>query len=170
MSGALLLNQRVGAQPPLADGATVPLPDGSNGAITPGFTNQWRFYVLTNDQGYANAAFATFLPPNLSLPRLGVNQTNLDNATRREADIDLYVSTNPALVNLDTTALAAADKALGRGGTQVVAYNDAAPGEVYYIGVKSEDQEAAQYALPGRFQPAALRRTGPDRELVAAWH
>ena len=33
---------------------------------------------------------------------------NLDNATRAEADIDLYVSTDPGLTNLDVTALTAA--------------------------------------------------------------
>ena len=151
ISGALLLNQRVGAQAPLADGNTVPWPGGGNGVITAGLTNQWRFYVLTNDQNYTNAAFLTFLPVNLSLPRLGVNQTNLGNATRTEADIDLYVSTDPGLTNLDVTALAAADKALGRRGTGVIIYSNVAPGALYYVGVKAEDQEAAEYAFMGVF-------------------
>ena len=91
----------MGAEAPLPDSNSIPWPGGSNGVITVGLTNQWRFYVLTNDQDYTNAAFLTFQPANLSLPRLGVNQTNLDNATRTEADIDLYVSTDPALTNLD---------------------------------------------------------------------
>ncbi len=80
-----------------------------------------------------------------------MNQTNLDNATRPEADIDLYVSTDPGLTNLDPTALAAADKALGRGGTGAIVYNNVAPGAVYYVGVKAEDQEAAEYAFMGVF-------------------
>jgi subtilisin-like proprotein convertase family protein len=151
ISGGLLLNQRVGAQGPLPGDNTIPWPGGTNGAITVGLTNQWRFYVLTNDQGYTNAAFLTFLPVNLSLPRLGVDQTNLDNATRAEADIDLYVSTNPGLTNLDPVALTAADKALSRGGTGVLIYSNVAPGALYYVGVKSEDQEAAQYAFMGVF-------------------
>jgi subtilisin-like proprotein convertase family protein len=151
ISGALLLNQRVGAQAPLADGNTAPWPGGGNGIITAGLTNQWRFYVLTNDQNYTNAAFLAFLPVNLSLPRLGVNQTNLDNATRAEADIDLYVSTDPGLTNLDVTALAAADKVLRRRGTGVLIYSNAAPGASYYVGVKAEDQEAADYAFMGVF-------------------
>jgi subtilisin family serine protease/subtilisin-like proprotein convertase family protein len=151
ISGGLLLNQRVGAQGPLADGNTIPWPGGTNGAISLGVTNQWRFYVLTNDQNYTNAAFMTFLPVNLSLPRLGVNQTNLDNATRTEADIDLYVSTDPGLTNLDPAALAAADKVLGRRGTGALVYSNAAPGALYYVGVKAEDQEAAQYAFMGVF-------------------
>ena len=141
----------MGAQAPLADGNTIPWPGGTNGVITLGLTNQWRFYVLTNDQNYTNAAFLTFQPVNLSLPRLGVNQTNLDNATRAEADIDLYVSTDPGLTNLDAAALAAADKALGRGGTGAIVYSNVAPGAVYYVGVKAEDQEAAQYAFMGVF-------------------
>jgi subtilisin-like proprotein convertase family protein len=151
ISGGLWLHQRVGAQGPLADGSTIPWPGGTNGVITVGLTNQWRFYVLTNDQDYDNAAFLTFQPANLSLPRLGVNQTNLDNAARAEADIDLYVSTDPALTNLDPVALAAADKALGRGGTGALVYSNVAPGALYYIGVKAEDQEAAEYAFMGVF-------------------
>src|ERR1035438_8451242 len=90
------------------------------------------------------SAFLTFQPANLSLPRLGVDQTNLNNATRAEADIDLYVSTDPALTNLDPAALAAADTVLGRGGTGAVVYDSVVPGAIYYVGVKSEDQEAAE--------------------------
>ena len=38
------------------------------------------------------------------------------------------------------------DKSLGRGGAEAIVYTNAAPG-VYYIGVKSESQEAAQYGF-----------------------
>ena len=151
ISGGLLLNQRVGAPGPSPDGNTIPWPGGTNGAITLGVTNQWRFYVLTNDQDYNNAAFLTFQPVNLSLPRLGVNQTTLSNATRPEADIDIYVSTDPGLTNLDPVALAAADKALGRRGTAMLVYSNVAPGALYYVGVQAEDQEAAEYAFMGVF-------------------
>jgi subtilisin-like proprotein convertase family protein len=151
ISGGLWLNQRVGAQGSLPAGNAVPWPGGTNAAIRLGLTNQWRFYVLTNDQNYANAAFLTVLPVDLSLPRLGVNQTNLDNATRTEADIDLYVSTNAGLINLDPAAFAAADKSLGRRGTGALVYSNAAPGAVYYVGVKAEDQEAAEFAFIGVF-------------------
>ena len=151
ISGGLWVHQRVGAQGPLADGSTIPWPGGTNGVITVGLTNQWRFYVLTNDQDYGNAAFLTFRPANLSLPRLGVNQTNLGNATRAEADIDLYVSTDPGLTNLDPVVLAAADKALGRGATGALVYSNVAAGALFYIGVKAEDQEAAEYAFMGVF-------------------
>ena len=88
-NGAPLLHQRVGANFQLA-----PLPDGE--------ANQWRFYVFTNFfltntvsglTNGSNVAFITFLPPDLSRPR------NLD------ADIDLYVSRDPALLNLDGAAI-----------------------------------------------------------------
>jgi subtilisin-like proprotein convertase family protein len=134
VSGGFLVNQRVGAQPLFAPSLS-----------------QWRFYVLTNSELYTNAAFATFLPPNLSLPRLGVNQTNVSNATRPEADIDLYVSTDSSLTNLNPVALAAADKLIGRRGTQALVYSNTAPGEVFYVGVKAEDQEAAEYSFLGVF-------------------
>ena len=151
ISGGLLLNQRVGAQATVADGGTTPWPNGTNGVITVGLTNQWHFYVLTNEQAYGNAAFLTFRPVDLSLPCAGVNQTNPGSATRTEADIDLYVSTDPGLTNLDATALAAADKVLGRRGTQALVYSNAAPGALYYVGVKAEDQAAAEYAFMGVF-------------------
>jgi subtilisin family serine protease/subtilisin-like proprotein convertase family protein len=151
ISGGLFLNQRVGSPGPLPDGNTIPWPGGTNGAIALGLINQWRFYVLTNDQNYTNAAFLTFQTVNLSLPRLGVNQTNLGNATRAEADIDLYVSIDPGLTNLDPVALAAADKVLGRRGTGVFVCSNAAPGALYYVGVKAEDQEAAEYVFMGVF-------------------
>ena len=34
---------------------------------------------------------------------------------------------------------------LGRGGTEFVVDTDSAPGEIYYVGVYSEDQMAAEY-------------------------
>ncbi len=151
ITGGLLINQRAGAQGSLPGGSAIPWPGGTNGVIPVGLTNQWRFYVLTNDQGYPNAAFLTFQSVNLSPPRLGVNQTNVDNATRAEADIDLYVSTDPGLTNLDPAALAAADKVLGRSGTGALVYGNVAPEAVYYVGVKAEDQEAAEYAFMGVF-------------------
>ena len=59
-------------------------------------TNQWHFYVVTNPVGGAadvtNAAFITFLPDTLSIPRMGVFADSTANATVPEADIDLYVT------------------------------------------------------------------------------
>ena len=158
MSGGLWLNERVGAQGPLPEGNTIAWPGGPNGQITIGTTNQWRFYVLTNDQNYTNAAFLTFRAATLSLPRLGVNQTNLTNATRAEADIDLYVSPDAGLTNLDPGALTGASKSLGRGGAETVVLSNASPG-LYYIGIKAESGEAAEYGFIGVFSESPFAQT-----------
>ena len=140
VTGTLLLGQHVGANTPLM-------------GLTNGMTNQWHFFVLTNTAGYTNAAFVTFLPYTLSMPRIGVNEGKLANATRLEADIDMYVSTDPKLLELDETVLAFADHSRSRGGTEVVAYTNAPerPGTVYYVGVKSEDQMASEFGFVGVF-------------------
>ncbi len=155
ISGSMMMNQHVGASSPLLGTNTLPLGTnsfwGTNGAITLGVTNQWHFYILTNDQAFTNAAFVTFLSPTLGLPRMGVTNTfNPNNSTRVEADIDLYVSRDPGLLTLDPNAVANAFKSLDRGGTEVITLSDAVAGP-YYVGVKSEDQEAAEYAFFGVF-------------------
>ena len=150
-TGGTLLHQRVGASTPLLGTNMLALTNDANAVITAGMTNQWHFYVLSNDMDFTNAAFITFQPENLSVPRIGTRETTVDNATRIEPDIDLYVSTNPGLTNLDTNVLATADKSLGRGGTEAVVVSNAAPKAVYYVGVKSEDQMAAEYGFLGIF-------------------
>src|ERR1041385_7702146 len=118
-------------------------------------TNQWHFYVVTNTTSFSNAAFITFLPSDLALPRMGVrpttnttrlipplftSYTSLTNATRVSADIDLYVTTDFNLTNLSPAAVAGAVTSRGRGGTEQVVLTNAVPGRLYYLGVKSEDQ------------------------------
>ena len=150
-NGAPLLSQRAGANSPLQGGVTVP----NNGVA-----NQWSFYVFTNvfstNQPNSssltngeNVAFITFVPPNLSKPR------NFD------ADIDLYVSRNPAITNLDAAALAAADRSRGRGGTETVVYTNApvGPNAIFYIAVKSEDQEGAEYGFVALSSNEPFERT-----------
>ncbi len=132
INGVPLLYQRVGANSPLLGG-------------TNGTDVQWRFYTFsnsisatTNSSGSTNStyvAFVTFMPPNLSTPR------NFD------ADIDLYVSTNQALVYLDPAAVSGADKSLNRGGSESIIYTNSVQGTVYYVGVKAEDQKAAEFGL-----------------------
>ncbi len=131
-NGLALLSQRVGANPPRFGTA-------------PGVADQWTFFVFTNLQQYtpsfvgitngSNVAFVTFLPPNLGEPRY------------RQADIDLYVSTDPQLTNLAPAVIAAADKSTLPGGTEYVVYTNAPLGAVYYIGVKAEDQQAAEFGF-----------------------
>ncbi len=150
-AGGFLLNQRVGANTPLLGTNTVVLPTQADGVLTLGMTNQWHFYAITNNTSYTNAAFLTFLPPNLAVPRMGVFEPSADLATRPEADIDLYVAppgipNNFGLTNLYPAVIDAAGKSLSRGGTETIVYSNATPG-IYYFGVKSEDQQAAQYAI-----------------------
>ena len=176
------INQLAGASTPLLGTNTVPI--GTNWvlnptnnlpmAIVPGFatnailtlgmTNQWHFYVMTNTgpADFTNAAFITFDPYTLSIPRMGVFADSTANATRPEADIDLYVSRDPTLMNLNPVAisncvhgtqvgLSAAGvfngASLGRGGTEFVVDIGSASGDVYYVGVYSEDQQAAEYGF-----------------------
>jgi subtilisin-like proprotein convertase family protein len=161
------LNQTVGANSPLLGTNTIAfaltnllttnaLNGVTNWQITIGQTNQWHFYVVTNtlastNNAFTNAAFITFDPTTLSIPRMGVFADSQANATQPEADIDLYVSTNSALTNLDPNAISNAvvngTVSLGRGGTEFVVDTNSQPGEVYYVGVKSETQEASEYAF-----------------------
>ncbi|MBC8243645.1 MAG: S8 family serine peptidase, partial [Verrucomicrobia bacterium] len=160
-NGLPMLHQRVGANSALAKTND---PAHTVYANRRGITNQWHFYTFTNappqttnqsgstpgglptDEDDDNkpkfgkhVAFITFMPPNLSTPR------------SREADIDLYVSRDPALLDLDPSVLDAAFRSTERGGTEFVTFDDAkvADDEVFYIGVKSEDQMAAEYGLVG---------------------
>ena len=154
-SGGILFNQRAGAQPELLGTNTITITNDANAVITLGVTNQWHFYAITNNNSYTNAAFLTFLPANLAVTRMGVFEPSADLATRPEADIDLYVApptipNNFALTNLDPVVVAAATKSLLRGGTETIVYSNATSG-IYYLGVKSEDQQAAEFALMGVF-------------------
>ncbi len=132
-NGIPILNQRVGANSPLL---------GS----TNGVANQWRFYVVTNqlppsdplsgNVGAAtNIAFATFLPPNLARPRFS------------EADIELFVSTDSNLTNLDQAVIEGSRRSVRRTGTESVVIENADPGALYYAGVKSEDQQSANFGF-----------------------
>ena len=147
-NGVPLLNQRVGA-------------NSQYSSTTNGITNQWNFYIYTNtalitNSTFTNVAFITFFPPNLGVPRMeasGEIDTSSTNATRfAGADVDLYVSTNPGLTNLDSNVIAQAfangTVSVGRTGDETVVFtNSTAP--VYYIGIKSEDQQGAQYGFAG---------------------
>jgi len=144
-----LLNQRVGANSALIT--------STNGA-----TNQWSFFMYTNvpDTNYRYVLIVTFLPPNLSLPRF------------READIDLYVRRSTEMANvsvesrqftneLDATQISLAQKSLSRGGTEFVVYTNSPPNEVFFIGVKSEDQQAASFGIMAvsSYQPFSDRQS-----------
>jgi subtilisin-like proprotein convertase family protein len=177
-----LLNQFVGANTPLMGTNAFLLTNSvivsgeTNWQITIGMTNQWHFYVVINTTGFTNAAFVTYNPDTLSIPRMGVFADSQANATRPEADIDLYVASGPTawgLTNLNPTIifLAASNylasvsgptpnvfatvtpgntfqmASLGRGGTEYVVDTNSQQNEVYYVGVKSEDQMASEYGF-----------------------
>jgi subtilisin-like proprotein convertase family protein len=155
MEGGILLHQHVGASSPLMGTNTIHYPVEGNALITLGVTNQWHFFMVTNVPAdgvvYTNAAFMTFDSLTLTLPRMGVtNVFNPTNATEPGANIDLYVSTNFALTNLDAAAVSNAWKSVVLGGDQTIILSNAVPG-VYYAGVKSEDQLAAEFGFLGVF-------------------
>jgi subtilisin-like proprotein convertase family protein len=180
-----LLNQIAGASSPLLGTNTLTLGTntiwGSNGVVTLGMTNQWHFYVVTNtgaDIHFTNAAFITFIPSTLAIPRTGVFADSTANATRPSADIDLYVAgpNDPnasSLTNLDpmviSNCLAGANgdaASLSRGGTEYVVYTNSVPGQVYYIGVYSEDREAAEYGFIPIFTSIPFSQMNPNGSQI----
>jgi O-glycosyl hydrolase/subtilisin-like proprotein convertase family protein len=193
-TNAPLLNQFVGASTPLLGTNTIPLGTnlvwgGTNGVITLGMTNQWHFYVVINNavdasgssSDVTNAAFTTFIPDTLSIPRMGVFAGSQANATRPEADIDLYVTTDPTLTNLNPVAISncingaqvGASSAntfngasLGRGGTEYVVDTNSTHGQVYYVGVYSEDQMASEYGFISLFSSIPFSQPGPNGSQI----
>ncbi|HWI60125.1 MAG TPA: hypothetical protein VNZ22_23065, partial [Bacillota bacterium] len=151
--GALLLHQRVGTNSPVFATNSIPLPEFPNAALTIGEAGQWHFYVFTNDTAFTNAAFLTFQPT-------ATNTAPTNGSLRTDIDLDLYVSRDPAITNLDAAALAAADKSLTRGGTETLLYTNATPG-VYYLGVKSESQQVAEYGLMAVVSDLPFAETDP---------
>jgi subtilisin-like proprotein convertase family protein len=172
------------------NGNSIPLTDfASNAVVTVGMTNQWHFYVVTNsfaatNTDFTNAAFVIFDPnapdpDTLSIPRMGVFAHTVGNASR-VADIDLYVSTSPGLTNLDPNVISSCvhgtqvgfsnpnfnGASLGRGSTEFVVDIASGPGEVYYIGVKSEDQMAAEYGFISIFSATPFSSPQNGNQVV----
>lgn len=147
--GSVLLRQTVGANAPLPDAGTVALAGNTNAVLTIGNTNQWHFYVVTNSTAFTNAVFLTFNSRLLALTSANA-ATNGGADSPREADIDLYVSQDPQLLSLAPAALATAESSVSRGGTEMIVLSNASA-NVYYIGVKSETQSAAEYGFVADF-------------------
>ncbi len=170
-----LMNQFVGANSPVLNTNFTTF-NSSNTSFAPGAivtlgtTNQWHFYIVTNFAGNAsdvtNAAFITFLPNTASIPREGVLADSDANSTRPEADIDLFVTTDSSLTNLNPLTISNCingapvnmsiggvfnGAALSRGGSEFVVDTNSTPGQIYYVGVKSEDQMASEYAFLSEF-------------------
>lgn len=176
----------------------IPLQEERVGANYPHFpmtligsTNQWNFYIFTNQNlppfietnttvtgtqtntttntitPLTNAgrfvAFATFFPPNIGKSR------------NKEADIDLYVTRGgdppaagaPAITNLDISIFTDPKTLLStnRGGQELVTLDDSSLGEVFYLGVKSEDQQGGEYGLIAISSADGLTQTNADGTL-----
>ena len=54
----------------------------------------------------------------------------------------------------------------GRGGTEFVYYTNSAPGDVYYVGVYSEDQEASEYGFIPLFTDIPFSQPGPNGSQI----
>ncbi len=178
----VLVNQFVGANTPFQGTNLIGLGSntvwGSTGALTTGMTNQWHFYVVTNNGldangqsiDVTNAAFITFNAFDLSVPRMGVyEEADPANATRVEADIDVYATTDPGLTNLNpvtiSNCLAGANNSgasVGPLGTEFVFFTNSHAGEVYYVGVKSEDQMASEYDFVAIFTATPFSTIQPN--------
>ena len=163
-TGGVFLNQLVGANTPLLGTNTVDALSNytSTAVVTVGMTNQWHFYVVPNNTSFSNAAFVTFLPDTLSMPRMGVFADPTQNPTQPEADIDMYVSTDPSLTNLNPVVISNCingtqvgisaggtfnGASVSGGGTEYVVDTGSKAGQVYYIGIKSETSIASEYGF-----------------------
>ena len=128
----VLVHERVGANPPYL-------------LSNNGLPEQWNFYVFSNATTFTNVAFLTFSPLHVGF--LQPNQASPAKPRYHEADLDLYVSPSFDLTNLDPVVMATADRSVSRGGSELVVYTNALPGQAYYVGIKSEDQQAADYSF-----------------------
>ena len=155
----------------------------STAVVTLGMTNQWHFYVVTKrTQRFSNAAFVTFSPDTLSMPRMGVYVDPTQNPTTPEADIDMYVSTDPSLTNLNPVVISNCvngtqvgvsaggtfnGSSLSSGGTEYVVDTGSVAGQSLLrrreIG---NGQVAGGIWFPAGVQPAAVQPTQNGIETV----
>ena len=145
-NGIPVAASRVGAQSPLIGGAS-------------GQAAQWHFFTFTNlfnaeaaaATGLTNGRYVEFViasAANLARPR-GPGGTGVRLRDRvLGPDLDLYMSTDPGLTNLQPSVLASAYRSTLQGSDERIEITNApANGEVYYIGVKAEDQQAGEFEL-----------------------
>ena len=176
-----LLNQFAGANSPLLGTNTVSAGTNNgfaaNATLTIGQTNQWHFYVITNSTNFANAAFVTFSPDTLAIPRMGVLADSDANSTRPQADVDVFVSSDPTLTNLNPVVISNCvhgaqigasaggvfnGASLSRGGIEFVVDTNSAQGQVYFVGVQSEDREGSEYDFLPVFSKQPFSQTGTN--------
>jgi subtilisin-like proprotein convertase family protein len=166
LTNTILLNQIAGANTPLINTNYVALNQNvygigtNNSQFEVGMTNQWHFYIVTNQTAFANAAFITFGAATLSIPRMGVFANSEENSTVPGPDLDLLVTRSSTDPNAELLTNLAIDEisncvdglngdgaSLVAGGTDFVVYTNALPNEVFYVGVKSESHMAVEYGF-----------------------
>jgi subtilisin-like proprotein convertase family protein len=166
LTNTILLNQIAGANTPLINTNTVSLNQNiygigtNNSQFEVGMTNQWHFYIVTNQTTFTNAAFITFGAATLSIPRMGVEANSQQNATVPGPDLDLLVTRSSSdadaahLFDLWTEEisncvgnLSGDGASLAAGGTDFVVFTNAQPNEIFYVGVKSESHMAVEYGF-----------------------
>ncbi len=115
-----------------------------------GQSNQWRFFVFTNTPGATTAIGDFVLTNGSNIAFVTFPVGELSRSRTNEPDIDLYVSLNPGLTNLDPLVIASAFKSTSQGATEMVVFSNAPPTTaVYYIGIKSEDHEGTEFGFVG---------------------
>ena len=152
-NGVPLLHQRVGANEPNAYNN---LTGATNGNL-----QQWHFFVFTNYEvqtngAFTNLVFLTFQPPNLAVPRAS-----------GQADLDMYVSTDPRLLKLNQSVINNSRKSLTQEGTEFVVVTNDTTDFVWYVGIKSEDQQAADFGFFAEVQTNPFASTDQNGNLVA---
>ena len=178
--GGVFFNQLAGASTPLLGTNQVDAVSNYTGTavVTLGMTNQWHFYVVKNNTTFTNAAFVTFSSDTLSMPRMGVYADPLQNPTTPEADVDMYVSTESSLTNLDPVVISNCvngtqvgvsagspfyGSSLGGLGTEYVVDTGSQGGQTtYYVGIKSETAIAAEYGFLPVFSQQPFSQQNPD--------
>lgn len=152
-NGVALFNQKAGAHSPLIGDQR-------------GTTNQWRFFTFTNvpftnlnvfsitTNGTPGETVTNFLTSGSNVAFVvfpSLPDANLSRTRTNGPDLDLYVSRDPGLLALDPVAVAGAAKSRNRDATELLTFTNVPLGDdvIFYVGVKSEDQQAGEFAFIG---------------------
>ena len=152
-NGVALFNEKAGAHSPLIGDQR-------------GTTNQWRFFTFTNrpftnfsvfsvtTNGTSDESITNYLTSGSNVAFVvfpSLPDANLSRTRTNGPDLDLYVSRDPGLLTLDPVVVAGAAKSRNRDATELLTFTNVPLGDdvVFYVGVKSEDQQAGEFAFIG---------------------
>jgi len=155
--GTILTSESIGPDQPGPDQTLADLA-GTSGLVRLGETNQWRFYAITNDAAFTNAAFILF---DTNYAQLSASITNGASSL----DVDLYVSTDPSLLDFSSAAFGAAAKSFGPGPDELVLESNAQPC-AYYIAVKCESATAGGFGLAALFSELPFSETDTNGSTI----